>query len=698
MIRSCCPQTCVVPPGLVDTLKQWLPTLWVELERTNKISEETLDAMGLPKDSMSMCTSPNAPWRWRACLICGEALRAMRKLIRERGVAKRQRAEAEAANKHAGVIELNRQAEAEVLLAKGIITVAANLSKKKDIQEAARQARELMADDEVAAHLAAADTATAHFDAIGKGDKCSAFSKARDKEYKPMDNRAEKTQQAFDARKTPVLEAFKPAALRGGDASVDGGDDGVPRPRGQPVVTTATLQWSRVDALPRATTTAAQLVKNPEWRCNAAHSFPRAEARINDLDTDVKIEKAAHVAEALLTAVRPRYTAYVTTSDRFKNDKQRNARIWKFGARQLPSLCALAAVQGHVGTIEEVTAKGPSETLLRLPGHLDFQRVAAFEAVPADNPSISDLQGAYLHFSDLLYKWIRAGSVSGGADRTFKTRNQEHAKGADLADDASLNSKFYQQCRSAKAAERYPHSPDSNAPRCTWETTGQFVAVGFQHADDDAKIGLMERLTADLDDREAAAAMALDDATSALADAEEQHAQCNSAAPANQARTGNKRAASSPADEPADKDARRSNRLAGRHAGGIVAPAGRVAPADPELEEASRRAVAAAKKAVAEAQKDLGDVSAELQKVHDKLEAAHNARSRALAVAKLFTWGDDEFDVYLHGKKWGSRDYLQKQLGVVAYLCEMLYDLMIAEADNVSRSPGCEALLSRGGQ
>jgi hypothetical protein len=83
-LNAVCAQTCKVPAGLVDLFKTWLPVLWVELERTNKISEETLDRMGLPKDAMPMCTSPNAPWSWRACLICGEALRTMRRLIRER--------------------------------------------------------------------------------------------------------------------------------------------------------------------------------------------------------------------------------------------------------------------------------------------------------------------------------------------------------------------------------------------------------------------------------------------------------------------------------------------------------------------------------------------------------------------------------------------------------------------------------------
>ena len=46
----------------------------------------------------------------------------------------------------------------------------------------------------------------------------------------------------------------------------------------------------------------------------------------------------------------------------------------------------------------------------------------------------------------------------------------------------------------------------------------------------------------------------------------------------------------------------------------------------------------------------------------------------------------------------GSRDYLQKQLGVVAYMGESICDVAIAEDRNKSRSPGCEGLLPGGGQ
>ena len=121
---------------------------------------------------------------------------------------------------------------------------------------------------------------------------------------------------------------------------------------------------------------------------------------------------------------------------------------------------------------------------------------------------------------------------------------------------------------------------------------------------------------ADLDEREAAASIALDDATSALTDAEGRHVQYHRPAPAHdedtsvrgQARTGNKRAASDSADgadQPADKDARRSNRVAGRPACAVVTPpAGRAnaaAPADPALEKAT-----ASQRAVAEREEEEG--------------------------------------------------------------------------------------------
>ena len=65
---------------------------------------------------------------------------------------------------------------------------------------------------------------------------------------------------------------------------------------------------------------------------------------------------------------------------------------------------------------------------------------------------------------------------------------------------------------------------------------------------------------------------------------------------------------------------------------------------------------------------------------------------------QLFDWTRLGFDHYLRQKEWGSRDYLQKQLGVVAYMGESICDVAIAEDRNKSRSPGCEGLLPGGGQ
>ena len=41
---------------------------------------------------------------------------------------------------------------------------------------------------------------------------------------------------------------------------------------------------------------------------------------------------------------------------------------------------------------------------------------------------------------------------------------------------------------------------------------------------------------------------------------------------------------------------------------------------------------------------------------------------------------------------------MQKKAGVIAYMLEALYDVLLSPASNVSRSPGFEKMLAGGGQ
>ena len=67
-------------------------------------------------------------------------------------------------------------------------------------------------------------------------------------------------------------------------------------------------------------------------------------------------------------------------------------------------------------------------------------------------------------------------------------------------------------------------------------------------------------------------------------------------------------------------------------------------------------------------------------------------------MCRLLDWSQCGFETYLSTKTWRQRDLLQKKAGVIAYMFEALYDLMLALKVNVSRSPGFEALLPGGGQ
>jgi hypothetical protein len=482
-------QSILVPEGLVGIITLFLPLLWEEMRRTGRISEETLDLMGLPPDETELCRSPLLQWRWRACLITHKALRDQRKLIMERAQNKRKEAEETKANKHASVVVLNRQAEAEVLAAKGTIVVAPGGTKAKR-QEAAHAARELISDEEVAQNIGAPDTTKQHFEAISTGEKVTAFAKARDEAYAPCKGRALKNQQAFDARQSAVLEISTPAgALAARAAAVAAAVvTPVPKPNGPAVVFHAQPPKSRVDPLPPPTTTVIDVIQ-PAWLQQLARGCPLAAEHVAALDTPEKLNAVRATGAALLDKVLPRFADFVTTSDRFRSDELRNRPCWKFINTQLPVLCSILAVHGYVGTAEEVSAKGSLDTLLAQPRQRD-PRGGLFVKVESMYHKL--LQGTYLHFCDLQAEWIRAGSATGKADRGFGPRNQEHAKGAELLDSKSMDSKFYRECRTNAAAARNPlvFTAD-NPPTSTWETTIQFVAVGFHRVEDASVVAVM---------------------------------------------------------------------------------------------------------------------------------------------------------------------------------------------------------------
>lgn len=96
------------------------------------------------------------------------------------------------------------------------------------------------------------------------------------------------------------------------------------------------------------------------------------------------------------------------------------------------------------------------------------------------------------------------------------------------------------------------------------------------------------------------------------------------------------------------------------------------------------------------AKKLLEKASAKLEKLQQKLTeadaeilASQKSRAQAQAMCQLFDWSRAGFDVIL-AKPWNNRDLLQKQAGVIAYMFEAMYDVLLAPAANVSRSPGFE--------
>ena len=126
-------------------------------------------------------------------------------------------------------------------------------------------------------------------------------------------------------------------------------------------------------------------------------------------------------------------------------------------------------------------------------------------------------------------------------------------------------------------------------------------------------------------------------------------------------------------------------------------------PASTTTTTTTTRAVA--ERRLTAASKLLVTANAALDKLQQKsanadraVLAGQQSRSQAEAMCQLFNWASDSFEDALAGKTWNQRDLLQKKAGVIAYMFEALYDVLLSPAANVSRSPGFEKMLAGGGQ
>jgi hypothetical protein len=162
-------------------------------------------------------------------------------LIRLHGVEKKAQAAAALAHKHAGDVMLNGQAEAEALMAMGVI--AAPEGNKEERHAFAYEQHQQMDHQVVTHHLAAPEAAAHQHSRQVRGVQRNGWMET----YIAMAGRTDKTQQAIDARALSVLASFIPAPAAAGAAAPDGvqaagvhaeAADDVPRPNGQPVITT----------------------------------------------------------------------------------------------------------------------------------------------------------------------------------------------------------------------------------------------------------------------------------------------------------------------------------------------------------------------------------------------------------------------------------------------------------------------------
>jgi len=162
--------------------------------------------MVLWTDTAERCNNLAVTHRRRALFVSSPGQRELRAtaLLLE-AVNRASLVKFDAAVKHAAAITSNRQAEAEILLAAGIIQVDDAITKQTERVDNAHAQREAMSDDVVQEHIKIVTEGEAHFAAISTTLKCRDFIRARKGEKFPVaKGRALITQQAYGVSKSPA--------------------------------------------------------------------------------------------------------------------------------------------------------------------------------------------------------------------------------------------------------------------------------------------------------------------------------------------------------------------------------------------------------------------------------------------------------------------------------------------------------------
>lgn len=180
-------QTVKNPPGTVKKFREWFgKVLFNEVNRTGDVSELTWDAMVLWTDTAEMCNNLAVTHRRRALFVSSPGQRELRATALLEAVNRAILVKFDAALKHATAITSNRQAEAEILLAAGIIQVDDAITKQTERVDNAHAQREAMSDDVVQEHIKIVTEGEAHFAAISTTLKCRDFIRARKGEKFPV--------------------------------------------------------------------------------------------------------------------------------------------------------------------------------------------------------------------------------------------------------------------------------------------------------------------------------------------------------------------------------------------------------------------------------------------------------------------------------------------------------------------------------
>lgn len=187
-----------------------------------------------------------------------------------------------------------------------------------------------------------------------------------------------------------------------------------------------------------------RFVVTDEWIASVKNAFNPGQMYYFEPFTAEQLQPRVDTLTKILWS---RLGTHIRTRVPDKND-MRDSWVWNFVRENLGRVAAMMILVQHIRENLDGIVLRSDVCLLRSPQAASSKMLLLSDGKGNGVTAVQKLHGCYLPYNSDAGFWIRSGTATG---QTLEKRNKQHKKGALLADDASIKSRYYTQYPSRHA-------------------------------------------------------------------------------------------------------------------------------------------------------------------------------------------------------------------------------------------------------